>query len=97
MLRDIVFVFPFAHLRVGMLYVHSFVSSFPSYLDQGCHGQGKNLENDLFSQIREKVRKFVDGQGNLERTWEVREKLGNFIINVYGSVQKNYLFFSLGK
>ena len=39
----------------------------------------------------------MDGQGNLERTWKVREKSGNLIINGYGSVQKNYLFFSLGK
>ena len=54
MLRDIVSSF---HLHVHMflhLYVRSFVSSFPSYLDQGCHSQGKNLENDFFFQIREK-------------------------------------------
>ena len=28
-----------------------------------------------------KVREFVDGQGNLERTWKVREKSGNSKIN----------------
>ena len=26
----------------------------------------------------------MDGQGNLERTWEVREKSGNLKINGYG-------------
>ena len=26
---------------------------------------------------------FVDGQGNLERTWKVREKSGNSKINVH--------------
>ena len=35
----------------------------------------KYLENDFF-QAREKSGNFVDGQGNLERTWEVREKSG---------------------
>ena len=27
---------------------------------------------------------FVDGQGNLERPWKVREKSGNLKINGYG-------------
>ena len=27
---------------------------------------------------------FVDSQGNLERTWKVREKSGNLKINGYG-------------
>ena len=31
-----------------------------------------------------KVRDFVDGQGNLERTWKVREKSGNLKINSCG-------------
>ena len=31
-----------------------------------------------------KVREFVDGQGNLERTWKVREKSGNLKIYGYG-------------
>ena len=26
----------------------------------------------------------MDGQGNLERTWEAREKSGNLKINAYG-------------
>ena len=29
----------------------------------------------------------MDGQGNLERTWEVREKSGNLKINGYGRQQ----------
>ena len=30
----------------------------------------------------------MDGQGNLERTWKVREKSGNLKIDNYGSLQK---------
>ena len=33
----------------------------------------KYLENEIFYQVREKSGNFVDGQGNLERTWKVRE------------------------
>ena len=36
----------------------------------------------------------MDGQGNLERTWKVRENSGNWKINGYGSLQKIYLFCS---
>ena len=39
----------------------------------------------------------MDGQGNLERTWKVREKSGNLKINGYCSLQKLYLFCSRGK
>ena len=34
----------------------------------------KYLENDFFFQVREKSGNFVDGQGNLESTFKVREK-----------------------
>ena len=37
------------------------------------------------------------GQGNLERTWKVREESGNLKINGYCSFQKLYLFCSRGK
>ena len=30
----------------------------------------------------------MDSQGNLERTWKVREKSGNLKIDSYGSLQK---------
>ena len=33
----------------------------------------------------------MDGQGNLERTWKVREKSGNLKINGYGSPQKIFI------
>ena len=33
----------------------------------------KYLENEIFFQVREKSGNFVSGQGNLERTWKVRE------------------------
>ena len=36
----------------------------------------EHLKNDVF-QVREKLRNFVVGQGNLERLWEVRDKPGN--------------------
>ena len=39
---------------------------------QGCQGQGKYLENDFF-QVREKSGNCKGGQGNLRRTWKVRE------------------------
>ena len=41
----------------------------------------------------------MDGQGNLENIWKVREKSGNFKINGYiaGSLQKIYLFCSRGE
>ena len=48
---------------------------------QGCHGQGKYLEIEISGKSQ---RIFMDGQGNLERTWKVREKSGNLKINGYG-------------
>ena len=42
----------------------------------------KLLENDFF-QVRENSGNFEVGQENLERTWKVREKLGNLKINGY--------------
>ena len=38
----------------------------------------------------------MDGQGNLEKTWKVREKSGIFTINGCYSIQKLYLFYSGG-
>ena len=34
----------------------------------------------------------MDGQGNLERTWKVREKSGNLKINNYGRQSSENLF-----
>ena len=41
----------------------------------------------------------MDGQGNLERTWKVREKSGNLEINFYGRQTSENLFslFKRGK
>ena len=39
----------------------------------------------------------MDGQGNLERTWKVREKSGNLKINSYGRQSSEYLFCSRGE
>ena len=60
---------------------------------QGCH----SLENEIFSRSGKRQGIFGDGQGNLERTWKVREKSGNMKMNGYGSPQKIYIFCSQGK
>ena len=38
----------------------------------------------------------MDGQGNLERTWKVREKSGNLKINGYGR-HRIFILFKRGK
>ena len=45
----------------------------PKYMYQGCHSQGKISGKQNFFQVREKSANFVNDQGNLERTWKVRE------------------------
>ena len=52
----------------------------------------KYLENENFFISGEKSGNFVDGQGNLERTWKVREKSGNLKINGYGRQFSENLF-----
>ena len=64
---------------------------------QGCHGQGKISGKLNFFQVRVKSGNFVDGQGNLERTWKVREKSGNLIINGYGRQSSENVFILLKK
>ena len=41
----------------------------------------------------------MDGQGNLERTWEVMEKLGNLKVKGYGrqSSENLFILFKRGK
>ena len=55
----------------------------------------KYLENDNFSWSGN----FVDDQGNLERTWKVREKSGTLKINGYGrqSSENLFILFKRGK
>ena len=53
-------------------------------LNQGLPQSGKNSWKMIFFQVREKSGNFVDDQGNLVRTWEVKEKSGNLKINGYG-------------
>ena len=55
------------------------------------------MENDFFFQVDEKSGNFVDGQGNIERTWRDRKKSGNLKINGYCSLKKLYLLCSRGK
>ena len=59
---------------------------------QGCHGQGKIPGNEIFSRLGKSQRIFVDGWGNLERIWKVREKSGNLKMNVYGRQSSENLF-----
>ena len=42
--------------------------------------------------VREKSGNSVDGQGNLEKTWKVREKSGNLKVNGYGRQTSENLF-----
>ena len=59
----------------------------------------KYLENEFLSRSGKKSGNFVDGQGNLERTWKVREKSGNLKINGYGrqSPENLFILFKKGK
>ena len=53
----------------------------------------------IFFQVREKSGNFVDGQGNLETTWKVKQKSGNLKINGYDRQTSENLFilFKRGK
>ena len=57
----------------------------------------EKLLDNYFFPGQGKLGTFVDGQGNLERTWKVREKSGKLKINAYCGLQKLYLFCSSGK
>ena len=57
---------------------------------------GKYLESEFFFQVREKSGHFVDGQGNLEGTWKVREKSGNLKIHSYSRQSSENLFILFG-
>ena len=48
----------------------------PSISIAGLPRSGKNIWKMKFFPDQGKVREFLDGQGNLERTWKVREKSG---------------------
>ena len=69
--------------------IHLFVNAI--YI-QGCYGQGKISGKRNFFQVREKSGNFVDGQGNIERTWKVREESGNLKINGHGRQFAENLF-----
>ena len=58
----------------------------------------KYLENKFFSRS-EKSQGTVDGQGNVEGTWKVREKSGNLKMNGYGrqSSENLFILFKRGK
>ena len=58
----------------------------------GLPRSGKNIWKMKFFQVRENSGNFVDGQGNLERTWKVREKSGNLEMNGYGRQTSENLF-----
>ena len=62
--------------------------------NQGCHSQGKSLENEFFFQVREKSGNLGLSQGKLQKVQKVREKSGNFKIfskvMVFGNVSMSY-------
>ena len=49
----------------------------------GLPRSGKNIWKIIFFQVREESGNFVEGQGNLERAWNVSERSGNLNINGY--------------
>ena len=62
-------------------------------LTAGLPWSGKSIWNMIFFQVREKSGNFVDGLGNLERTWKVREKSGNLKMNGYGGqFSENFIY-----
>ena len=65
----------------------------------GLPRSGKNIWKMKCFLGQGKVREFVDGQGNLERTWKVWEKSGNLKINGYDRQSSENLFklFKRGK
>ena len=73
---------------------HMYVTSLTM---TGLPRSGKNIWKMNFFQAREKSGNFVDGQGNLERTWKVREKSGNLKINGCGRQSLENLFCSRGE
>ena len=64
----------------------------------GLPQSGKNIWKMKFSPGQGKVRDFVNGQGNLERTWKFGEKSGNLKISGYGrQSSENNILFKRGK
>ena len=65
----------------------------------GLPQSGRNIRKMKFFSGQGKSGNFVDDQGNLERTWQVREKSGKLKINGYGrKTSENYFFpFKRGK
>ena len=65
----------------------------------GLPRSGKNIWKMNFFMVREKSGNFVDGQGNLERTWKVRVRSANLKINSYGrqSSENLFILFKRGK
>ena len=66
------------------------------HTDSGLPWSGKNIWKMKFFPGQENL---VDGQGNLEGTWKVREKSGNLKINGYGrqSSENLFILFKRGK
>ena len=65
----------------------------------GLPRSGKNIWKMKFFQVREKSGNFVDGQGNFERNWKIREKSVNLKMNGYGKQTSDniYVFCSRGE
>ena len=82
-------------LSVTVIFASFFGVSTLNPIAQDCHSQGKISGKLIFFQVGEKSGNFVDGQGNLERTWKDREKSGNLKINGYGRQSSENLFILL--
>ena len=65
----------------------------------GLPRSGKNIWKMIFFSRSGKLGNLVDGQGNSERTWKVREKSRNLKINGYGrqSSENLFILFKRGK
>ena len=70
----------------------SFVICFFSCLEAELSQSGKNIWKMKFFPGQGKSGNFVDCQGNLEKTWKVREKSGNLKINGYDKQTSENLF-----
>ena len=90
-------------LKVYSVYLIKHTSIIYTELNQiassaGLPQSGKIIwKMNFFFQVREKLENFVDDQGNLERTWKVREKSGYLKIKTMAGFRKFIHFVQEGK
>ena len=74
----------------------SVIDTDQNLLKQGCHSQGKNLENDFFPG-QGKVREICGWPGKFRKDLESQGKVREFENKWLWQSSKNYIFCSLGK